>query len=77
MLSGGKGTIFGRSFFFQKYPSVEFHFGEETAWFGAPDVTLRGVWTDSYSSGLECILANFFPISISYFLLEFSINAYL
>ena len=77
MLSGGKGTIFGRSFFFFKYPSVEFHFGGEAAWFGAPDVTLRGVWTDSYSSGLECILADFFPISNSYFLVEFSINAYL
>ena len=77
MLSGGKGTIFGRSFFFKKYPSVEFHFGGETAWFGASDVTLRGVWTDSYSSGLECILADFFPIPNSYFLLEFIINAYL
>ena len=74
---GGKGPFLAVRFFFKKYPSVEFHFGGETAWFGAPDVTLRGVWTDSYSSGLECILADFFPISNSYFLLEFSINAYL
>ena len=64
-------------FFFKKYPSVEFHFGGETAWLGAPDVALRGVWTVSYSSELECILADFFPISNSYFLLEFSTNAYL
>ena len=36
-------------------------------------LTLRGVWTASYSSGLECIL----PISNSSFLLELSTNAYL
>ena len=72
-LSGGKGTIFGRSLKKYIYLSVEFHFGGETAWLGAPDVALRGVWTVSYSSGLECIL----PISSSYFLLEFSTNAYL
>ena len=73
MLSGEKGSIFGRPFFFKKYPSVEFHFGGETAWLGAPDVALRDVWIVSYSSGLECIL----PISNSYFLLEFSANAHL
>ena len=64
-------------FFFKKYPSAEFPFGGETAWLRAPDVALRGVWTVPYSSGLECILADFFPISNYYFLLEFSTNAYL
>ena len=70
---GGKGPFLAVRFFFEKYPSVEFHFGGETAWLGAPDVVLRGVWTVSYSSGLECIL----PVSNSYFLLEFSTNAYM
>ena len=44
-----------------------------------PDVALGGVWAASYSSGLQCILADsylptplHFPISNSYFLLEFS-----
>ena len=64
-------------FFFKKYPSAEFPFEGETASLRAPDVALRGVWTVSYSSGLECILAVFFPISNYYFLLEFSTNAYL
>ena len=57
------------------HPSVDFHFGGETAWLGAPHVALRGVWTVSYSFELECVLADFFPISSSYFLLEFSTNA--
>ena len=62
MLSGGKGTTFGRWFYSPKYSSVEFYFGGETAWLGAPDVALRCVWTVSYSSELECILADFlFP----------------
>ena len=62
MLSGGKGTIFGRWFYSPKNSSVEFHFGGETAWLGAPDVALRCVWTVSNSSELECILADFlFP----------------
>ena len=62
MLSGGKGTIFGRWLILQKYSSVEFHFGGETAWLEAPDVALRCVRTVSYSSELECILADFlFP----------------
>ena len=74
---GGKGPFLAVRFFFKKYLSVEFHFGGESAWLGAPDVAMRGVWTVSYSSGLECILADFFPISNYYFLLEFSTNAYL
>ena len=41
---------------------LQFHFGGETAWLGAPDVASRCVWTVSYSSELECILENFlFP----------------
>ena len=43
MLSGGKGTIFGRWFYSPKYSSFEFHFGGETAWLVAPDVALRCV----------------------------------
>ena len=70
---GGKVQFLAVRFFFFKYPSVEFHFGVETASLRAPDVAFRGVCTVSYFSGLECIL----PISNSYFLLEFSTNAYL
>ena len=59
---GGKGPFLAVDFFLQKYSSIEFHFGRETAWLGALDVALRGVWTVSYSFELECILADFlFP----------------
>ena len=58
---GGKGPYLAVRFFSKKYPPVEFHFGGETAWLGAPDVALRGVWTVFYSSVLECTL----PISNS------------
>ena len=57
---GGKGPFLAVGFILQKYSLVEFHFGGETAWLRAPDVTLRCVWTVSYSSALECILADFF-----------------
>ena len=70
---GGKGPFLAVRLKKYIYPSVEFHFGGGIAWLGAPDVALRGVWTVSCSTGLECI----FPISNSYFLLEFSTNAYL
>ena len=59
---GGKGPFLAVGFILQKYSSVEFHFGGETAWLEAPDVALRCVWIVSYSSELECILADFlFP----------------
>ena len=74
---GGKGPFLAVRFYLILYPSVEIHFGGETAWLGAPDVALRGARTIFYSSGLDCFLAVFFPISNSYFLLEFSANAYL
>ena len=80
---GGKGPFLAVGFILQKYSSVEFHFGGETAWLGAPDVALRCVWTVYYSSELECILADFLFLlgsafwQISYFLLEFSTIAYL
>ena len=60
---GGKGPVLAVGFILQKYSSVEFHFGGETAWLGAPGVALRCVWTVSYSSELECILADFFSSS--------------
>ena len=58
---GGKGPFLAVLFFSKKYTSTVFHFGGETAWLGAPDVAFRGVWAVSYSSGLKCILADFFP----------------
>ena len=71
---GGKGPFLAVRFFFQKISvsRIPFWRGDSLV-AGAPAVALRCVWTVSYSSGLECIL----PISNSYFLLEFSTNAYL
>ena len=40
---GGNGPFLAVGFILQKYSSVEFHFGGETAWLGAPDVALRCV----------------------------------
>ena len=40
---GGKRPFLAVGFILQKYSSVEFDFGGETAWLGAPDVALRCV----------------------------------
>ena len=49
-----------------------------------PDVALGDVWAVSYFLGVQCIQPDYylpsplhFPISNSYFLFEFSTNAYL